>query len=253
MENYSVPERREWGPWATAGFGVVIGVVSFGAQVVSVIVTLAVVFASSPELVQEDFFLDLYSVLGLCTSVATIASAVVGGGILLILIIARKGISIKDYLALKKIPLKTTFISLSIVAAVIIVGDIANYALGQKLNADFMVDIYYTSMSPVLLWIAIVIVAPIYEEAFFRGFMYTGFVNTRIGVAGTVILTSFVWTALHSVQYGIYQLITLFFIGLILGFARHRTGSLWVPIIMHSFMNAVAMVELAININSLVV
>ncbi len=247
-----MPERRIWGPWATAGFGIVIGVVSFGVQVVSVIITLAVLFASSPELAQEDFFLDMYSVLGLCTSVATIASAVIGGGILVIVIVARKSISIKEYLGLKKIPLKATFISLSIVAAVIIVGDIANYALGQQLNADFMIDIYYTSMSPVLLWIAIVVVAPVYEEAFFRGFMYTGFVNTKIGVIGTVILTSFVWTALHSVQYGIYQLITLFFVGLILGFARHRTGSLWVPIIMHSFMNAVAMIELAVNINSLV-
>jgi membrane protease YdiL (CAAX protease family) len=252
MDTYTIPARREWGPWATVGFGIVIGVVSFGVQVVAVIITLAVVFASSPELLQDDFLLDMFSVLGLCTSIATIASAVIGGGILMVVIVVRKGISIKEYLGLKRIPFKAIFISLAIVAAVIVIGDIANFALGQQINADFMIDIYYTSVSPVLLWIAIVVVAPIYEEAFFRGFMYTGFVNTRFGVVGTVILTSFVWTALHSVQYGIFQLITLFFIGLILGFTRHRTGSLWAPIIMHSFMNAVAMAELAININSLV-
>ncbi|MFC1900875.1 lysostaphin resistance A-like protein [Chloroflexota bacterium] len=252
MEIYNEPVGRVWGPWATVGFGLVIGVVSLVVQVIAVIVVLAVNFDADPGISPDEFYQEILSVLGLCTAIASIASAVIGGGILIIVIVIRKGISITEYLGLKKISLKAVLVSLAVVIAIIIAGDLTSFVLGRQINADFMIQIYNTSVYPVLLWLGIVVFAPLIEEAFFRGFMYAGFVNTRLGVTGTVLLTSLVWTSLHAVQYGIYELTILFVTGIILGFARHKTGSLWAPLLMHSVMNALAMLEVAININSLV-
>ncbi|NNJ86844.1 MAG: CPBP family intramembrane metalloprotease [Akkermansiaceae bacterium] len=46
------------------------------------------------------------------------------------------------------------------------------------------------------------------------------------------------------VQYDIVVLSWLFILGLLIGYARHRTGSIWVPIAMHAFNNAMASLEI---------
>jgi membrane protease YdiL (CAAX protease family) len=42
--------------------------------------------------------------------------------------------------------------------------------------------------------------------------------------------------------------VTIFFIGLLLAYAKAKTGSLYIPIAMHSFMNFVAVVEIELNL-----
>ncbi len=59
----------------------------------------------------------------------------------------------------------------------------------------------------------------------------------------TIILTSLMWTALH-VQYGFIVLTWLFLLGVIIGYARQKTGSIWTPIIMHAFNNTLASIEI---------
>jgi membrane protease YdiL (CAAX protease family) len=62
-----------------------------------------------------------------------------------------------------------------------------------------------------------------------------------------VVLTSLVWTALH-VGYSLYSLGAIFVFGIILGFVRYRTGSLWSTVIMHAFYNAVGVSLIALNL-----
>ncbi|MFC2070142.1 CPBP family intramembrane glutamic endopeptidase [Chloroflexota bacterium] len=243
--------KRVWGPWATVGFGLVIGIASFIVQILVAIVVGIVIYTSNPGLTSEEFIPEFIAVNGLQTTIATIASAIIGGGFILVVIILRKGISVKEYLGLRKISRKAVFLSLAVVIALIVISDLTSYVLGRPINTDFMVEIYNTSVSPVLLWLAIVIFAPVFEEGFFRGFMFGGFINSRLGVVGTVFLTSLIWVLLHM-QYGVFELFILFVSGILLGIARYKTGSLWTPLLMHSFMNAIAMLEVAISINSLI-
>lgn len=58
-------------------------------------------------------------------------------------------------------------------------------------------------------------------------------------------LTSATWTALHF-QYNATQLTALFSYGIVLGIARLRTGSLWVPIGVHGFINLIATIQVAV-------
>jgi membrane protease YdiL (CAAX protease family) len=47
--------------------------------------------------------------------------------------------------------------------------------------------------------IALALAAPVTEEIVFRGFLYRGFSESRIGVAGTIALTV-AWALIHIVQ-----------------------------------------------------
>jgi hypothetical protein len=95
-----------------------------------------------------------------------------------------------------------------------------------------------------LLWVAVVVCAPWGEEIFFRGFLFKGWLHTSLGGWGTVVLTSLIWAAIHT-HYDLYAITTVFAAGLLLGYARLRTGSLYPPILMHTLMNVVAMVQTA--------
>ena len=90
-----------------------------------------------------------------------------------------------------------------------------------------------------------------FEETFFRGFLFEGFRHSRIGIAGTIVLTALIWALFH-VQYGIYEIVTIFVMGIILGIVRLDTRSLWSTLLMHAFSNLIATLEIAINVNALV-
>ena len=93
---------------------------------------------------------------------------------------------------------------------------------------------------------ATVIFAPVFEEVFFRGFLFEGFRYSKMGAAGAIFVTSLVWAGFHM-QYGLLQIASIFVLGIILGVVRYRTGSLWAPLAMHVFNNLLAMFFITID------
>jgi len=83
--------------------------------------------------------------------------------------------------------------------------------------------------------IASVLVAPICEETFFRGFVFAGFLN-RMPVAVAILLSSLLFAIAHA---DLGSFAVLFFIGLALAFVRWRTRSLWPGILLHLLNNGV--------------
>ena len=77
--------------------------------------------------------------------------------------------------------------------------------------------------------------APIAEELAFRGLLYAGLSKRGVRPALTVIITAIAFALFHfePVRLGI-----LIVIGLVLGVARARSGSLGVPIVAHAVNNA---------------
>ena len=61
---------------------------------------------------------------------------------------------------------------------------------------------------------------------FARGFLYRGWSETFLRPAGAILLSSLVWTALH-LQYDWFFLGEVFSIGLLLGYLRYRSDSIW--------------------------
>ena len=108
-----------------------------------------------------------------------------------------------------------------------------------------MVDVYKTAYFTPLLWFAFVIVGPLMEEIVFRGFMFKGIEHSKMGPAGAVIITSLVWSFIH-IQYDVYGMVNLFLGGLLLGFARTKSNSIYPPVIMHILQNIIATIEVLV-------
>jgi membrane protease YdiL (CAAX protease family) len=90
-----------------------------------------------------------------------------------------------------------------------------------------------------LVVLSAVIAAPIMEEIMFRGFAYRGLSETRIGGAGTIVITSVVWAVIH-INKGAAGIFDTAMAGIIWGWLRWYTGSLWVAIGAHMANNAIA-------------
>ena len=88
----------------------------------------------------------------------------------------------------------------------------------------------------VLNFLMVVIGAPIVEEFLFRGFLFSQLKTTKLGVNGSIILTSLIWTSIH-LQYDLFLLIPIFLLGLFLGYLMHKYNSLYLVIIVHAVHN----------------
>jgi len=88
----------------------------------------------------------------------------------------------------------------------------------------------------VLNFLMVVICAPIVEELLFRGFLFSQLRTTKLGIYGSIILTSLIWTSIH-LQYDLLLLIPIFFLGLLLGYLMHKYNSLYLVIIVHAVHN----------------
>ena len=91
--------------------------------------------------------------------------------------------------------------------------------------------------TPFLLnFLMVVIGAPIVEELLFRGFLFSQLKTTKLGINGSIILTSLIWTSIH-LQYDLFLLIPIFLLGLFLGYLMLKYNSLYLVIIVHAVHN----------------
>jgi hypothetical protein len=82
----------------------------------------------------------------------------------------------------------------------------------------------------------LVIVAPFTEEVLFRGLVWQGYVR-RYGPRNAVLYSALMFAVWHLNP---YQMLGAFVIGLVLGWLRHWTGSLWPCIWLHALGNSVS-------------
>lgn len=238
------PQAKPWGFWATIGFCCIIGVAYI---LTSIVVTFVFVIPSAianPHLDVEEYTRILTS-SGLFLSISIIAASPVI--ILLILLFAgiRKEITIKEYLSLNIPSLGQFFIWSFALILFVICSDALTSFLGRPIVPDFMINVYKTAYFPAFLWFAFVVVAPISEEFLMRGFLFKGIEYSKLGPLGAVVITSLVWSVLH-IQYDFYGIASIFVGGLLVGWARLKTKSIYIPVAMHSLMNLIATVECAV-------
>lgn len=242
-----MPPDPYWGAWATAGFGLAI----IGAYLllgVAIGVVIAMVYALvRPGNPPSALTGSLLSGEGLLVSLTTIAGAVLGVGLAAAFIASRKTLSFKEYVGLRPIRAWTVLGTVLLTGLLLALSALFD-TLVKVPPSGFDEHVYRTSIWPPLLWAALVVFAPAFEETLFRGFLFEGFRRSRLGIAGTIILTALLWSGLH-IQYGVYQIGTIFVLGLVLGLVKYRTNSLWGPLIIHALWNLAAVVQLAILTN----
>lgn len=160
----------------------------------------------------------------------------------LIIIKLKRGSSLQHYLTLNRVTQRSLFKWLAILVVVLLMSELLVYFSNNHSASQFIRPIYQTAHPLWLLWIAVVIAAPVFEELFFRGFLFTGIAASSLGKTSAVILTSVMWAAIH-LQYDAFYMLIIFTVGIILGIARLRTNSIFVPLILHSVNNALALLQ----------
>lgn len=85
-----------------------------------------------------------------------------------------------------------------------------------------------------------VFVAPFCEEVFFRGFVLPG-LRHRMSAALAIILSALLFAIAHA-DPGSFAVLLV--IGLLLGFVRWRTGSVWPGILLHMLNNGIGAVSI---------
>jgi uncharacterized protein len=161
------------------------------------------------------------------------------------IIMLKRGASFEDTLALRA-PAPAALGRWVLAAlAFAAVSDTLTWFLGKPIVPPFMEQVYRSADNKGTLWIAFVLAAPVFEEIFFRGFVITGLSASRLGASGAVIVSSLLWAAIHT-QYDLYGIATVFMLGLVLGAARVRTGSVLPPMVMHMVANVIATAETAL-------
>lgn len=116
-------------------------------------------------------------------------------------------------------------------------------SLGIDGPDDSVIQMARTTNVPLFLYLGVGIGAPLVEEFIFRGALWRGWRLSRLGLWGTLLITSFLWAILH-VQYPAAIIAYIFCLGLLLGFAREKSGNLWIPVWMHALNNGLATIEM---------
>jgi hypothetical protein len=185
---------------------------------------------------------------GFCLAITVVASGLICTPLTLLFTKLRKNISVKNYIGFRE-PLKREWVTwLLILAAFLFLSDAVSLLLRQPIAPPFMVDAYKTASSLPVLLLAIIVVAPIFEEIFFRGFLFQGIRYSRLGSMGAIGMTSFFWAIIH-LQYDAYGMTTIFALGLLFGIARLKTDSIHLLMVMHSLTGLVATIETVLYVH----
>ncbi|WP_262498195.1 CPBP family intramembrane glutamic endopeptidase [Psychrobacter sp. ANT_H56B] len=163
------------------------------------------------------------------------------------LVIRVRGGNLKQYLVLRPFSLAVGMGMIGLLLIFMIGSQALTYVLDKSPLA--FVDPLYQSVSSVwLLIFAMVIVAPIYEELIFRGILWSAIAEQFTsppdteyrGAIVASLVTSLIFAVIH-LQYGIYEISTIVVLALLFCYARIKSGSLILPILLHIINNGAAM------------
>jgi uncharacterized protein len=109
--------------------------------------------------------------------------------------------------------------------------------LGVNTQGEQILQLFGALDSPLWFIVVGVIVAPVVEELFFRGFLFQGF-RQRYGWVNGALLSSAVFAVAHLDP---VALIPTFILGMLLAYMYHRTDSVWIPILLHVLVNGMGL------------
>lgn len=89
--------------------------------------------------------------------------------------------------------------------------------------------------SPLIFFLAVVVLAPVFEELLMRGYAFQGWLP-KFGFYGTAFLSSAIFAISH-IQYGWAGLLHIFILGSVLGWVRWKANSVYPCIILHVMNN----------------
>ena len=247
------PLPGPWGPGVTAAYAVAV------LGVFIVVSTVAAIGWGVAQSLMGGTFDAESAMDGDMIGVATVVANATCIGFIWLLIHARSCGGFAKYVALGKFRWWWILVWIGVLYGMEQGHTWASLVLGKEPIPNSMLEIFSSADNMWLLWIAVCLAAPVFEEIFFRGFLYTGWRGkSRTGLVLATLVSSLLFAGIHfqyiegaiNETHGWLDLVTIFVFGVILCFARETTKSLWPPIILHAVNNAIAMYVTAEHIAS---
>ena len=226
---------------------IVMVVTFFISQLIGVYIAGKLILPATKNATMGDIFF-FGSNDGTVVSLSIIIGCVLLVAVSALLIRVRGG-NVRKYLALQPFSWSVGIGMLGLLLMFMIGSQALTYLLNE--SPLVFVDPLYQSVSSVwLLIFAMVIVAPIYEELIFRGLLWSAIAEQFSNVAnaehrGAIVaslVTSVIFAVIH-LQYGIYEIGTIVVLALIFCYARIKSGSLLLPMLLHIVNNGAAMAQ----------
>jgi uncharacterized protein len=141
-----------------------------------------------------------------------------------------KAYSLKDW---KLIGLDSAVLLIGAVIIVVLTSFIGNTWENSKTEAMQQNVTFFTVLTA---FISAAVISPIYEEIFYRGFLYR-WLRTRVGLTRALLLSSLIFTIIHIPTYNVMPV--NFFSGILFALAYERTGSIWPSVLIHGLTNGI--------------
>ena len=123
---------------------------------------------------------------------------------------------------------------LVLVYLVTVINNLLMIALGVVVQAEVITEMFNEMDSPFIFAFSTVILAPITEELFFRGFLFKG-LREKYGWVNALMFSSIIFALFHG------QLATLlptFLMGALFAYMFQKTGSVFPGMLLHFSINA---------------
>lgn len=232
-----------WGPWSALAIGAVVLLIAliavFVGTIAAAMLTGATISPADAEGVRAPEVLALGMWGMLAGQIAAIAATLLvatfkGGRLAAVLALEPPRRGVLAYVGGMAIFLATT------VAA----GLLINFVLPHDQLEDLrqLAPVVHSSIWPVTLT-CVTAGAALSEELLFRGFLFSALLRTPLGLTGTAVVTSVLWSLLH-LSYSYQGVLLIFCLGLGLSAIMVRFGSIRVPIICHALYNAMCFLYL---------
>lgn len=236
-------QPRYWGLWATIGFSFIACFVFILVQVVTVVLLGDFIISMQPDKAPE-LVTDSIESNGLFLAIALLLTSVICSGLIIIFAALHRQTPVKEYLHFLPVPLRQLLSYMGLMLLFAASYNILCYLLDKPVVPDFMVTAYQSAVIYPLFFFTFIFAAPFLEELFFRGFLLDGLRQSFLGPAWAVIITAIFWSSVHT-QYEPFEIIFILGMGLILGYARIKTRSIFTPFAMHAMVNSIAIIEVA--------
>ena len=225
-------ENKYWNLTLTSIISFIIVVVFSLTQ------SLVVFFLVEPDTVQnKDYLQQLASShLGLISLVSSLV------GLFLVVFFIKfnrsaANVSVKEYLNLFTPSFKDFSIFLFLSCLLMFFIEFLTSRYPEFFETDFAIESYRHANSLFLLYLGVGVVGPLFEEVLFRGFLFKAVQKSVLGSHGAVLFTAIVFSIIH-VQYGLWIILCMLFpMAILLGYARLKSNSLLLPILLHSINN----------------
>ena len=173
-----------------------------------------------------------YANLGVISSLSAIL-----GIAMLVVFIQLKNNNFRQYLNFHPLTLNILAIFLCISFCMMAGMEYVSNLYPEIFETDFAIESYKQAKSLPMLYLGVVLLGPIFEECLFRGFLFKGLEKSALGGHGAVFISAILFSLVH-IQYGIYILVFIMLpIAILLGYARLKSGSLLLPIVIHVINN----------------